>query len=161
MSLTYSLILIFISAVGLIISGLKDTQKTARALQIAGKRFLDVLPFLIAVFLLTGLLEVFVSSKTIVMLMGSTRGLLAPVFAALIGGVLTGPPAASYPMTYFLLHHGASWAAAATFLIAWVAVGTVSLPIEIRLLGARFAWTRWILTLVFSIVIGVLIGWFM
>lgn len=91
--------------------------------------------------------------------MGASRGILAPIFAAIVGGVMSGPPAASYPMAKILLEHGAGTAAVATLIIAWVAVGTISLPVEIKLLGARFAWTRWTLTFILSIFLGVVLGW--
>lgn len=159
MSATYNIILLSLCAVGLILSWAKSPDKTKRALRIGGRQFLTVLPFLLAVFILIGVLEVFVPSRAITSLMGGSRGILSPLFASLIGGVMSGPPAASYPMAQFLLRQHASMAAVATFLIAWVAVGTISLPVEIKLLGPRFAWTRWSLTLVFSVVCGVLIGW--
>jgi uncharacterized membrane protein YraQ (UPF0718 family) len=158
-SATYNIILLAICFIGLGFSLHKSPGKTKQALKIAGKQFVNVLPFLIAVFALIGILEVFVSAKTITALMGSGSGVFALLFAAAIGGIMSGPPAASYPMAQFLLRQHASMAAVATFLIAWVAVGTISLPVEIKLLGARFAWTRWALTLIFSIIVGVLIGW--
>lgn len=159
MSAAYNLFLLILCVLAVGFSFAKNRGKTKQALKIAGKQFINVLPFLVAVFSLIGILEVFVSAKTITTLMGSGSGVFALLFAAAIGGIMSGPPAASYPMAQFLLKQHASMAAAATFLIAWVAVGTISLPVEIKLLGARFAWTRWALTLVFSIIVGVLIGW--
>ena len=154
-------ILIGICIVAVAISWFKDSRKTKSALKVSAKSFMLILPFLVAVFILTGLLEVFVPKQFIIAMMGTSREFLAPVLAAIIGGVLTGPAPASYPLARFLLDHNASIAAVATFVIAWVAVGTVSLPIEIKLFGQRFAFTRWFLTIVFSVVIGLLMGWVM
>jgi hypothetical protein len=64
-----------------------------------------------------------------------------------------------FPLGQYLLAQHASIAAVATLLIAWVAVGTVTLPAEIRFFGTRFALSRWALTLVLSIVLGVVMGW--
>ena len=66
----------------------------------------------------------------------------------------TGPPAAVFPLGQYLLAQHASVAAVSTLLIAWVAVGTVTLPAEIRFFGARFAFSRWALAFVLSIVAG-------
>ncbi len=159
MTATYNLILLIVCALGLGWSAAKSPAKTRQALRVGGRQFLNVLPFLVAVFVLIGVLEVFVPQRIVSLLMGSARGVLAPLFASIIGGVMSGPPAASYPMAQFLLRQHAGLGAVATFLIAWVAVGTISLPVEIKLLGARFAWTRWGLTLIFSIICGVFIGW--
>lgn len=159
MSLTFNLILIAVTIGMIIISGVKNCDRTRQALKIAVKAFVSALPFFAAVFVLIGLIEVFVTQETIVSLMGTSRGILAPAFAALVGGVLAGPPAAAYPMAKVLLERGAGTAAVGTFIIAWVAVGTVSLPVEIKLLGSRFAWTRWALTIVLSVVLGIILGW--
>lgn len=159
MTASYNAVLLALCAAGLGISFYKSPDKTKRALKIGGKQFVNVLPFLIAVFTLIGVLEVFVPERAVTALMGGSRGLLAPVFSAFIGGVMSGPPAASYPMARFLLSQHASVGSVATFLIAWVAVSTISLPVEIKMLGSRFAWTRWVLTLVFSVLCGVVIGW--
>lgn len=153
------LILIVISLTALILSWLKDPRRTKSAMKISVKSFVSVFPFLMAVFALIGLLEVFVSRQMIVSVMGSSRGILAPVFAAVTGGILAGPPAASYPLASFLLKQQASPAAVATFIIAWVSVSTVSLPLEIKLFGQRFAFSRWGITFLFSIVIGIILGW--
>jgi uncharacterized membrane protein YraQ (UPF0718 family) len=158
-SLTYNLVLIGITIGMIVVSLAKSRERTAKALKIAAKTFLSSLPFFIAVFALIGLVEVFVSPKTIVWLMGPSRGILAPISAAITGGIMSGPPAASYPMAKILVGHGAGTAAVATFIIAWVAVGTISLPVEIKLMGARFAWTRWALTFVLSIILGIILGW--
>lgn len=140
-------------------SAFRDRAKTKKALRIALKQFLGVLPFFIAVFALIGLFEVLLTPEQIQSLLGSGQGMLAPVYAAIFGGLATGPPAAVFPLGQYLLLQHASVAAVATLLIAWVAVGTVTLPAEIRFFGARFALSRWVLALTLSIVLGMVMGW--
>lgn len=153
------LILVLICGTLLLISLLKDAGKTKKALKIGAKTFLNTLEFFIVVFALIGLFEVLLSKELVIALMGSSKGILAPIVAAVVGSLATGPPAAAYPLAKFLLTHQASAAAVATFLVAWVAVGTVSLPVEMRFLGKRFAITRWLVTLISSIIIGLIMGW--
>lgn len=140
-------------------SALRSRTKTVKALRVALKQFLSVLPFFIAVFAIIGLLEVVLTPDQIQSWLGAQQGALAPIYAAVLGGLATGPPAAVFPLGQYLLAQHASVAAVATLLIAWVAVGTVSLPAEIRFFGARFAWSRWALTFVLSIVLGLIMGW--
>ena len=117
-----------------------------------------MLPFFVAVFGLIGLLEVLLTPKMVQAWLGSGSGLLAPFYAAVFGGMATGPPAAVFPLGKYLLTQHASVAAVSTLLIAWVAVGTVTLPAEIRFFGARFAFSRWGLAFVLSIVLGLAMG---
>ena len=154
----FDLILVALAAIALASSWIKDSKKTKSAVKVSTKSFLSVLPFFLAVFALIGLIEVFVPRNSVVAFLGTSRGVLAPILAAVVGGIMTGPPAAVYPLAGFLLHQHASVAAVATFVVAWIAVGTVSVPLEVKLLGTRFALTRWILTLILSIGVGVLMG---
>jgi len=142
----------------LAISASKSRPKTKKALLIGGKQFWNVLPFFVAVFGLIGLLEVLLTPAQVQRWLGAGNGMLAPFYAAVFGGLATGPPAAVFPLGEFLLAQHATVAAVATLLIAWVAVGTVTLPAEIRFFGPRFAFSRWALAFVLSIVLGLTMG---
>jgi uncharacterized membrane protein YraQ (UPF0718 family) len=151
--------IIGVVAVLLGVSGFKDMARTKKALKIGAKQFWNVLPFFIAVFGLIGLLEVLLTPQQVQAWLGSSNGMLAPFYAAVFGGMATGPPAAVFPLGQYLLAQKASVAAVSTLLIAWVAVGTVTLPAEIRFFGARFAFSRWAIAFVLSIVLGLMMGW--
>lgn len=140
-------------------SGLLNRQKTVKAVKIGTRQFGNTLVFFIAIFAAIGLLETLVTPTQIQSILGSGRGIFAPIVAALIGGLAAGPPAAVYPLGKYLLAQHASMAAVGTLLIAWVAVGTISLPAEVRFFGARFAFTRWGATIVLSVVAGIVMGW--
>lgn len=154
---------ILIGVVGALLaaSAVRDRGKTKKALKIGAKQFWNVLPFFVGVFGLIGLLQVLLTPELVRTWLGVGAGVLAPVYAAVLGGLATGPPAAVFPLGQFLLSQHASVAAVATLLIAWVAVGTVTLPAEIRFFGARFAFSRWALAIVLSIVLGLAMGWLM
>jgi len=152
-------VLLAVTAALVACSAFRNRAKTKKALRIALKQFLNVLPFFIAVFALIGLFEVLLTPDQIQGWLGSGQGVLAPIYAAIFGGLATGPPAAVFPLGQYLLSQHASVAAVATLLIAWVAVGTITLPAEIQFFGARFALSRWALALVLSVVLGVVMGW--
>jgi uncharacterized membrane protein YraQ (UPF0718 family) len=151
---------ILVAVVGalLLASAIRDPGKTKKALLIGAKQFWNVLPFFVAVFGLIGLLQVLLTPEMVKSWLGTGAGVLAPLYAAVLGGLATGPPAAVFPLGKFLLSQRASVAAVATLLIAWVAVGTVTLPAEIRFFGARFALTRWALAFGLSIILGLAMG---
>jgi uncharacterized membrane protein YraQ (UPF0718 family) len=73
-------------------SATRSWQKTEKALRIALKQFLNVLPFFIAVFAMIGLFEVLLTPQQIQGWLGAGQGLLAPIYAAILGGLATGPP---------------------------------------------------------------------
>ena len=152
-------VLLAVAAAAIGSSTYRSREKTMKALRIALRQFLNVLPFFIAVFAMIGLFEVLLTPEQIQGWLGTGQGVLAPIYAAVLGGLATGPPAAVFPLGQYLLAQHASIAAVATLLIAWVAVGTVTLPAEIRFFGARFALSRWVLAFTLSIALGLVMGW--
>lgn len=140
------------------ISGLKDRKKSKQALKVTGKVAKTQLPIFITIFLMIGLFETFLSRDIIQKFMGGPTGLLSTIVGALVGGAAAGPPAAAFPVAEYMWKAGASHAAVAAFVVAWVSVGTVTLPMEIATFGKRFALSRWGLSLFSSVIIGLIIG---
>jgi len=142
----------------LLFSGARDSAKTKQALKISLNSLKKQLPIFISVFLLIGLFETFLTRDLVQVLMGSSAGIFAPLAGTVVGGMAAGPPAAAYPVAQYLWKVGASQAAVAAFVVAWISVGTVTLPMEIATYGRRFAITRWLFSIVMSIIIGLIIG---
>lgn len=149
---------VFVVLALLLYSGVKDSKKTKKALAISLNAFKKQLPIFAAVFLLIGIFEAFLTKGLVRALMGSSAGIFAPLVGAAVGGVATGPPAAAYPIAQYLWNVGASQAAVAAFVVSWISVGTVTLPMEIATYGRRFAISRWVAMLAMSILIGLIIG---
>lgn len=145
---------VFVILALLFISFLANRKATGQALKIGYKHLKHVALMFLAMFLLVGLFEVFLPASLIQKMMGKGVGNLAPFIGAILGGIAAGPPPVIYPVGKFLLLRAASYGAIAALITAWVSVGTVSLPAEIEIMGRRFALSRWILTLIFSIIIG-------
>lgn len=152
------LLFIIIIAGLLLYSSTKDSKKTKQALKISLNAFKKQLPIFVAVFLLIGIFEASLTRDIVESLMGNSAGYFAPLIGAFIGGVAAGPPAAAYPIAQYLWKVGASQSAVATFVVAWISVGTVTLPMEIATYGRRFAVTRWVSSILVSVIIGLIIG---
>jgi hypothetical protein len=145
---------IFVIVALLFISFLANRKATGQALRIGYKHLKHVALMFLAMFLLVGVFEVFLPASLIQKIMGKGVGVFAPFIGAVLGSIGTGPPAVIFPVGKFLLLRAASYGAIAALITAWVSVGTVSLPAEIQIMGRRFALSRWVLTLVFSVIIG-------
>ncbi len=136
----------------------KSRSGATKAIKKGILRFLQQLPFLISVFLLIGLFDVFVPKNFVVSVVGKGKGLLSILSSALAGTIVAGPVSSAYPLGAFLLKKGATIAATAVFLNSWVMVGFVSIPYEISIFGKRFTLARNSLAFVGAIVIGMLTG---
>jgi uncharacterized membrane protein YraQ (UPF0718 family) len=154
-----SIILFGGSGLWVYISWHRNPEMTRSALKEAWRQFILILPFLIAVFILVGIIKIFPPKEYLHFDLKSLRGsVLGLFFAAFTGSLLSGPPIAVYPLAKTMLANGAGAAGVATFILAWTAVGTVTLPLEIRLFGKRFALTRWLIMFAVSVGIGLIIG---
>ena len=64
---------------------------------------------------------------------------LDALIGTFIGSVAAGHPLTSYLLGGEFLKSGVSLFAVTAFIVSWVTVGVVQLPVEILMLGARFA----------------------
>ncbi len=112
------------------------------------------LPVILGVILLLGLFKTFVTGEMIQSIF--TGGiLLDTVVGAGIGSISAGNPITSYIIGGELLKDGVSLYAVTSFMIAWVTVGLVQLPVEATFLGRRFAILRNLISFVFACLVSI------
>lgn len=136
----------------------KDREKTVKSLKVAAKSFLNILPMVFIVIILIGLLIGFVPPEKIFGILGEKTGIMGLINAAVIGSIIHIPAIIAFPLTASLLQEGASLIAAAGFITTLTMIGTVTLPLEIKELGAKFALLRNILSFVAAVLIAILMG---
>lgn len=107
---------------------LKETART----------FVNLLPIMIAMLLLTSLAVTVFPEQIAADLFGGNDALDA-VIGASVGSVAAGHPLASYLLGGELLNGGVSLIAVTALIVSWVTVGIVQLPVEAFMLGLRFA----------------------
>jgi len=143
---------------GLIISWLKNKQKTTEALKIALKSFYKILPQALLIIVLIGLLMSFLTPSVISRLLGKQSGLCGILLTALLGAVMHIPAIIAFPLAASLLEKGAAVTTIATFIATLTMIGVVTLPLEIKELGKKFALWRNGLSLILAILAGILMG---
>lgn len=108
------------------------------------------------VFMLMGLLEVWVPKEKIRRLIGRESGIKGMFFSFLMGTLPTGPLYMAFPMAGSLLNKGAKISNIVIFLGAWAAIKIPQLIAETEFLGLQFTALRFILTLTAVIIIGLI-----
>lgn len=129
--------------------------QTARA---SGAVTLDYLKEMIMimppVFLLMGLLEVWIPKDKIQIWLGGQSGFKGAILSILLGTLPTGPVYVAFPLAAYLLGQGASVRNIIFFLGSWAALKIPQMMMEIKFLGIKFAIVRFLLTLFFLFMIG-------
>jgi len=103
------------------------------------KEMLSVIP---PIFILLGLMDVWVPRETMVRYMGEGSGLRGIVLAFLIGSVAVGPLYAAFPIAAMLMRKGTSFLNLIVFIGAWSTTKIPLILFELSTLGPAFALTR-------------------
>ncbi|PLY06000.1 MAG: hypothetical protein C0624_04630, partial [Desulfuromonas sp.] len=126
----------------------KDAAKAQQSLAAARQTLLRMAPLLLSIFALIGLYQEFVPTELIESWMGADGKLLSLLVGGLVGAVSIGPPVAAFPIAGSFIDSGAWPPAAAAFIVSWVSVGVITLPVEAHVFGWRFTLWRNVLTFI-------------
>ena len=113
-------------------------NRLERSLKKTARTFVNLLPIIMAMLLLTSLAVTVFPGQISAGLFGGSDTLDALIGAS-VGSVAAGHPLASYLLGGELLKGGVSLIAVTAFIVSWVTVGVVQLPAEALMLGTRFA----------------------
>ncbi|OHD25522.1 MAG: permease [Spirochaetes bacterium GWB1_59_5] len=104
-----------------------------------GRTMLLVLP---PIFLLLGLLDVWVPRETLMRFMGPGSGFKGLVLSFALGSAAAGPLYGAFPVAAVLMRKGASFSNILIFIGAWSTTKIPMLLFEMNALGVRFALAR-------------------
>ena len=113
--------------------------KAGRSLIDQAETMLLVLP---PIFLLLGLLDVWVPKKALMKYMGPKSGFTGPLIAFVLGSVAAGPLYGAFPVSAILMKKGASFTNVLIFIGAWSTTKIPMFLFEMHALGTRFALAR-------------------
>ncbi len=142
----------------LLVSLIKDQEKTKQSLIIAIKSLFRIFPMILILTILIGLFLGFIPSNKISKIIGKKAGFRGLILGALIGAILHIPAIISFPLAASLLKGGASITTVAGFITTLTMVGIVTLPLEIKELGKKFALLRNGVSFVIAIIIALIMG---
>ena len=128
----------------------------ARSTLVTWDYFKEMALILPPVFLLMGLMEVWVPKNKIQKWLGSGSGLRGGLISLVLGTLPTGPLYIAFPMTATLLRKGASITNMVIFLGSWAALKIPQLMVEIKFLGIPFTGLRFGFTLAALVIMGLI-----
>lgn len=119
------------------------------------KEMLSVIP---PIFILLGLLDVWVPRETMVRYMGEKSGLKGILIAFIIGSAAAGPLYGAFPAAAVFLRKGASFRNVFIFIGAWSTTKIPMFLFEYSALGPQFAITRLLVDIPGIIIIAILLS---
>jgi uncharacterized membrane protein YraQ (UPF0718 family) len=115
------------------------------------KEMLLVIP---PIFILLGLLDIWVPKETMVKYMGEQSGIKGIILAFLIGSAAAGPLYGAFPVAAVFMKKGMKFTNILIFIGAWSTTKIPMLLFEIASLGAHFALTRLLIDIVGIVIIA-------
>jgi uncharacterized membrane protein YraQ (UPF0718 family) len=131
----------------------RDPNTFVQSLKHALKMFTTIAPILLAVIGLVGLFKTYVTPEMIQLLF--TGNTLLDTFTGTIAGAISvGQPFISYFIGGELSSGGISLYAVTAFILSFVSLGIIQLPLEYSLFGTRFTLIRNLLSFLFAMLIA-------
>jgi uncharacterized membrane protein YraQ (UPF0718 family) len=129
-------------------------EKSISMIVFQAKTMLLVIP---PIFILLGLLDVWVPRDTMMKYMGPGTGAKGGILAFLLGSFAAGPLYGAFPVAAVLMKKGASFSNIMVFIGAWSTTKIPMLLFEMSALGKRFALSRLAIDIVGIVMIAVAI----
>lgn len=129
-----------------------ETAKSSS--RVTWEYFLEMVFILPPVFILMGLMEVWLPKDKIQVWLGNDSGLRGGILSLALGTLPTGPLYVAFPLAASLLHKGASITNVVIFLGSWAALKIPQLMVEVKFLGLKFALVRFAFTTLALLLMG-------
>ncbi len=129
-----------------------------RALTITTSSILQMASIIPPVFILLGLLDVWVPKEVMIKLMGNESGVRGVLLAFTLGSAAAGPLYGAFPIAALLMRKGAKFSNVLIFIGAWSTTKIPMFLFELTNLGAKFAVTRLIVDVIGIVIIAQIIS---
>lgn len=128
------------------------------SLELSWENFVEMLTVLPPIFILLGLLDVWVQKETMIKYMGVNSGLFGIVIAFVLGSVAAGPLYGAFPLAAVLIKKGCKLTNVFIMLGAWSTTKIPLIMFEAASLGFEFMIIRLLLDLFGIIIIAYIIN---
>ncbi len=119
-----------------------------KSFQLTGSNFLEMLSVLPPIFILLGLLDVWVKRETLIKYMGDKSGIIGVLIAFFLGSAAAGPLYAAFPVAGVLLKKGSKLSNVFIMLGAWSTTKIPLILFEASALGLNFMLVRFVMDLI-------------
>lgn len=114
-----------------------------KTLSITGENLKEMLMIMPPIFILIGILDVWVERETMIKVMGEDSGIIGVIVAFILGSVAAGPVYVAFPFAGVLLKKGSKFSNVLIFIGAWSATKIPISLFEASIMGWKFMLIRY------------------
>lgn len=148
----YLFFIIMIALTGIMV--LVNREAGMKAVNTTLFSFKEMIQIIPPIFVLLGLLDVWVPRETMIKYLGEGSGLKGMLLSIFIGSAAAGPLYGAFPVALVLMKKGAKFSNIMLFIGAWSTTKIPMLLFEMTSLGAKFTLTRLTVSMVGIFVIA-------
>ena len=152
--------LYIVAGLALLISLIVSREKTIRALKIAARRFLRILPAFLIMLVLISVVLYLLPDELISRYLGSDNKFTAMALASLLGSITIMPGFIAFPLAGILVQKGVTYMVIAAFTTTLMMVGVLTVPIEKAYFGLKVTVIRNVISFFIAIAVAIMIGLF-
>jgi uncharacterized membrane protein YraQ (UPF0718 family) len=152
--------LYIVTGIALVVSLVFSREKTLRAVKVAVRRFINILPAFLIMLVLVSVVLFLVPDDFIRVYLGVENKYLGTFLAAILGSAILMPGFIAFPLAGLLLAEGVPYMVLSAFTTTLMMVGVLSFPVEKAYLGTRIAIVRNVISFFIALVIALITGIF-
>ena len=151
------------AATGLALIGslIISRQKTLKAVKIAVRRFVNILPAFLIMLVLISIALFLVPDKVIANYLGADNKFLGILFASFFGSITLMPGFIAFPLCGILLKKAVPYMVLSAFTTTLMMVGVLTYPVEKEYFGMKVTILRNVISLFIALVVAVITGIFL
>ena len=157
-----TIVMAIIAVVLLVVAYFRGSDLPVAGLKAGGRTLWNNLPsveryrLLLFSFAVAGLVQVLIPRELVSRWLGTEAGFRGIMLGCIVGGLVPGAPYATFPIVAALYRSGAGIGAVVGFVTAWALWSVGRIPTEVALIGPRVTLVRFLSTLVFPPVAGLI-----
>lgn len=150
--------LYMITGFALLVSFIIDRKKTLKALKIAAKKFLKILPPFLTMLILISIVLFLVPDKTISAYLGNGNKFIGMLLASFFGSITLMPGFIAFPLCGILLKKGVPYMVLSAFTTTLMMVGVLTYPIEKEYFGTKVTIIRNTISFLIALIVAIVTG---
>jgi len=147
-----------ITAVAVSLSLIGDRRKTLKALKVAFKKFVKILPAFATMLIFVSIVLYLFPEKAISYYLGNGNKYIASLIASLIGSLAIIPGFVAFPLAGILLKKGVAYMTLSAFTTTLMMVGVLTYPVEKAYFGVRVTIIRNVISFFIALVVALMTG---
>ena len=149
-----------IAGLALLVSLIANREKTVRAVKIAVRRFVNILPAFLTMLILISVVLFLIPDEVISNYLGSDNKFTGILLASFFGSITLMPGFIAFPLCGILLEKGVAYMVLAAFTTTLMMVGILTAPVEKAYFGVKVTVIRNLISFFIALAVAMMIGLF-